>query len=288
MLRDSVLLLGDGRKLAYSEWGAAGGAPLFHFHGIPGSRLEAWGGDAPYVSAGAHLITVDRPGIGRSDRKPGRRLLDWPDDVAAIADALGLDRFAIMAHSAGGAYALACGYALRERVTRIALVGGVPALDRPEGREQMGTARWWKLAANMPSLMWPSYALAIQAMRRAPKIGHRLLLARAPEVDRATLGRPEAARRFRQSIIEAARPGVKGLVEDMAVLTRTWGFRAADIDIETLLWQGADDHHVPARVATAYAKALPRGRATLFEGEGHFSLPEKHAAEIALTMIGNR
>lgn len=70
-----------------------------------------------------HLVAVDRPGIGHSDLQPGRRLEDWPLDVAELADALGLERFAVVGDSAGGPYALACAALMGDRVTRAGLVG---------------------------------------------------------------------------------------------------------------------------------------------------------------------
>ena len=84
------LRLGDGRRLAYCEYGVRDGKPIFYFHGWPGSRLEAQLAAPTARSYNARLIAVDRPGFGRSDFKRKRTLLDWPRDVAALADSLGL------------------------------------------------------------------------------------------------------------------------------------------------------------------------------------------------------
>jgi hypothetical protein len=40
-VEDGTLLLGDGRKLGYAQYGQPDGEPFFFFHGHPGSRLEA-------------------------------------------------------------------------------------------------------------------------------------------------------------------------------------------------------------------------------------------------------
>lgn len=45
-----VLMLPDGRALAYLEWGDSIGYPAFYFHGTPSSRLE---GPSPMVPRGA-------------------------------------------------------------------------------------------------------------------------------------------------------------------------------------------------------------------------------------------
>jgi len=68
-LRDSSIHLPDGRLLAFAEWGDPKGRPVFLFHGMPGSRLFF---PDPVVAAEARVraITVDRPGMGRSDPQP--------------------------------------------------------------------------------------------------------------------------------------------------------------------------------------------------------------------------
>lgn len=50
-------------------------------------------------------------------------MADWPTDVAALADALGIDRFVVAGHSAGGPYAVACAALLLERVSGVVLDG---------------------------------------------------------------------------------------------------------------------------------------------------------------------
>jgi pimeloyl-ACP methyl ester carboxylesterase len=251
------------------------------FHGLPGGRLECWGGQAAYAAAGVRLLTVDRPGIGHSDPKPERCLLDWPHDVAELADALEIPRFAVMGHSAGGAYALACASRLSSRVVRAGLIGSVPPLDRLEGIERMGTARYWRLADGRSSLMRVGYRLASLALRLAPPLGHRLYFARASDADRAVVDRCEVRQRFRSAVRGAVSRGVGGLVDDMRVLMRPWGFRLEELTVEVLLWQGADDHHVSPAVLEDYSQAIPRCRANLIDAEGHFSLLETRAAEIA-------
>src|SRR5262245_60740924 len=92
---DRVLRLRDGRALAYAEWGDLHGPPVFFFHGSSVSRL--WCPDEEATRAvGVHLISPDRPGVGGSDLQPGRRMADWPVDVAELADALDIDRFAVV------------------------------------------------------------------------------------------------------------------------------------------------------------------------------------------------
>lgn len=102
-----------GGSLAYAQMGQQDGTPVFAFHGVPGSRLD-W--DHPLIrpvldGSGVRLIGIDRPGFGGSTHQPHRRYADWPADVLAVANDLGLDRFGILAYSTGGLYAIACALA---------------------------------------------------------------------------------------------------------------------------------------------------------------------------------
>lgn len=77
MTRDeAALVLRDGRRLGYAEYGRVGGEVFCYFHGHPGSRLEAAFCDAAAERAGVRVVALDRPGYGLSDPQPGRRMLD--------------------------------------------------------------------------------------------------------------------------------------------------------------------------------------------------------------------
>src|ERR1700742_3591592 len=102
---DRAVELPDGRTLAYIEAGRSDGFPVLYLHGAIGSPLS---GDAELMriidERGLRLMLVQRPGFGGSEQKRGRTLLDFADDVAAFADALRLERYAIVGVSAGGPY----------------------------------------------------------------------------------------------------------------------------------------------------------------------------------------
>src|SRR5262249_13234638 len=111
---DRVLTLRDGRRLAYLDYGDAAGFPILCCHGTPGSRLDFAVYGTPLDEVHVRLIVPDRPGYGCSEAKRTARLLDWPDDVAQLADHLGLARFAVLGVSGGGPFAAACAYKLAQ------------------------------------------------------------------------------------------------------------------------------------------------------------------------------
>src|SRR5438067_1645721 len=116
------VILRDGRRLGFAEYGDGQGEPAFYFHGWPSSRLEAAPADPLAREFGVRLIATDRPGHGLSDFKPRRRLEDWPTDVEELADKLGIEKFAVIGNSGGAPYAVACGAKLPPRITRILIL----------------------------------------------------------------------------------------------------------------------------------------------------------------------
>ena len=128
---DSTMTLPDGRQLAYTELGSSSGPLVFYFHGAPGSRLELMGLDEEFGRRDVRMVSPDRPGSGQSSPQPGRRRADWPVDVAALADHLGRQRFAVCGLSSGGPYAMACAALLPERVAAAAVVAGVTDVAWP-------------------------------------------------------------------------------------------------------------------------------------------------------------
>src|SRR5204863_1333027 len=108
---------------------------------------------------GVRLIAPERPGCGRSCAAPERTLLSWPADVLEFADALGIDRFAVVGFSAGGPYAAACAHLLPpERLIAAAIVNGVAPHDA--GADISGMRLSYRagfaLARRFPALTeWP-------------------------------------------------------------------------------------------------------------------------------------
>ena len=122
---DGVVHLADGRAIAFRQFGDPSGAPAFYFHGMPGSRLEPGLVGEEALAAGVRLVAVDRPGVGCSSMQSCRRVVDWPADVAQLADALpGFEQFSVVGVSGGAPFALASAIQLPHRVKTVALVSG--------------------------------------------------------------------------------------------------------------------------------------------------------------------
>lgn len=96
-----TLTLSDGRSLGFATYGSPAGVPIFFFHGLPSSRLEAAEWHEPASKFGACIIGVDRPGMGLSTFQFNRKVLDWPGDVSQLAQHLGFSRYRVLGSSGG-------------------------------------------------------------------------------------------------------------------------------------------------------------------------------------------
>lgn len=267
--------LADGRRLAYAEWGDPGGAPVLYCHGFPGSRLEARLGDHAARRLGVRLIAADRPGFGASDPKADRRLCDWPADLAALADSLSLARFCLLGVSGGGPYALASAGPLRDRLSGVAIVCGLGALDGPQATADMGWPERLgiRFYQRLPGVAHRIYEdLAGPLFRAHPETIYRLMTSHLPAVDREVLADPGTRDSILGSFTEAFRQGGSGAAQELAIYTRPWGIDLSRVETPVQLWHGDADTIVPVAMGRAHAALLPACEARFLPDEGHFSL----------------
>jgi pimeloyl-ACP methyl ester carboxylesterase len=242
------ILLPDGRRLAYAEFGDSQGWPLIYCHGFPSSRLEAGLLNEAARRHGVRVIAPDRPGSGRSEVQPGRRLLDWPSDVAALADVLGTEAFHLVGVSGGGPFALACAARLADRLRGVALICSLaPLSEAGMLRAMYWPARLHLIAAHHAP--WVTgmmlYGLARPLARSRPERLFSLLLAYASPADHDVLIRPKVRRAITASLAESMRHGIAGVLSDTRIYATPWGFDPADIRVPVQLWHGDADTIVP-------------------------------------------
>lgn len=275
---ENAILLPDGRRLGFAEYGDPHGKPLMSFHGLPSSRLDCSFAHAACVEIGVRLIAPDRPGMGLSDFQPGRRLVDWPRDVVALADALQLDTFAVMGTSGGGPYAAVCAHAIADRLTAAGILCGMGLADIPGGLEGVAATdrRMMMLARRAPWLARVIFAAVVAFARRRPDLALKSFEGEVSPTDKvalARLGPPREAIRF---FVESFRRGARGPVHDYRIAAGSWGFRLEEITIPVGLWHGGDDPVVPLRQAKEIVARIPRSQLTVFPGEGHLFFFDHH------------
>jgi pimeloyl-ACP methyl ester carboxylesterase len=248
----------DGRKLCFAEWGASTGTPVISLHGTPGCRLlgarrTTLGFEDLIADLGVRLITYDRPGYGQSERQRGRRVADSAVDVATIADAIGVERFAVEGGSSGSAHAWAVAALLPERVPRLACVAPMAPYD------QLGHEEW---SRGQSQGVRQYVAACLEG-------GDRL----ADEVSAEDTEMREAADADpnQSDVIEQTRNGIWGWVDDELAVLSPWGFDCRAVTIPTALWYDPDETVLPHQHAEWLADTIPDATLITTSALGHGS-----------------
>lgn len=282
--REQHIRLADGRRLSYDDVGAPDGKPVFYFHGVPSSRVEwqMWADETMLRQLGVRLIAIDRPGIGSSSFQPGRRLRDWPADVADLADGLGLRQFSVLGYSGGGPYAAACSRQIPERLIQAVLVSSLAPFDLPGALEGVapGNVIFLQLARRKPWLFRLLYRQISLVSRLAPGQFLKRALETFDSADRAAFARPEV-----HGPVLAARGSGRGQQVDTALIISPWDFDLGEIAVPVQLWRGEQDHNVSRAMFEYLARSIPTAQTRLIPGEGHISLIVNHAQNILKALI---
>jgi len=274
----------DGRTLTLREGGDPGGVPLFVHHGTPGSSLlyEPHLEDA--AARGIRLLSYDRPGYGLSTRQPGRDIASCATDVAALCDALEIERLLTWGVSGGGPHALALAALLPDRVAAAAALASVAPFDADGLDFTAGMGE-----QNVASM---STALAGEAAHRPQ---HELELASVKGV------MPQQLLEAWRSILGAAdrevltgalvgyalaqiavgiEPSSNGWFDDDLCFVRPWGFDVASIRIPVLVRHGEQDRFVPVAHGRWLAEQIPGAEARIEAEDGHLTIGERRIPDV--------
>ena len=270
MVTQTDLELDDGRTLHAYDAGAgdAGGRlAVFWHYGSPNIGAPP----KPLFPAAARLgirwVSYDRPGYGGSTPHPDRAVASAAADASAVADALGIGRFAVVGHSGGGSHALACAALLRERVLGAVVVAGMA----PFGAEGLD---WFE-----------GFGPAGAAELRAAVAGRAALEKHLAESDDGLEFTPEdeAALAGEWSwLIDVVRAalagGMGGFIDDDLAGVDVWGFDPAEVAAPALFVHGGRDRVVPAAHGEWLARRCPSAELWLSPEDGHISILNQGAA----------
>ena len=254
--------LDDGRTVRAYDAGAGAGADdaftIVWHHGSPqtGALLDPV--RAAAAARGIRLLSYARPGYGGSTERPGRDVASAATDVAAIADAFGAGRFAVMGASGGGPHALACAALLGDRVTgAVAVAGLAPYTEDFE----------WFAGMRDPGGL------------RAARDGRaaRARFAETEEFDPESFTAADWAAlsgtwtSLGSDAMAAGEAGPGGLIDDDVAFAAPWGFDVAQAAAPVLLVQGGEDRVVPPAHAEWVARQVRRPEVWLRPRDGHVS-----------------
>jgi pimeloyl-ACP methyl ester carboxylesterase len=236
------------------------------------------------------LVAFDRPGYGGTPPAASDHLT-VARDVAALADHLGLDTFAVLGKSIGGQHALATAATLGERVTAAGLVATpavVPALDPPlprDGLDEQGEEFFRRLAAgtveeNVAS-MRADFAAYVERLDPAGSddatLVSRLVEALHPLDADLVRAWPaaEVAEMTREALLSP-----EGYLRDAAIAFRDWAFAPEAVGCPTHLWYGALDPQAAVRNGVWLAERIPDAELVVREDAAHLTTLHRHWPEV--------
>jgi len=276
---NQTLVLKDGRTLGYAEAGDLKGEPMFLFHGLHSSRLEAVIVAEQIKVQNIRLIAIDRAGMGFSTFQEGRTLFDTVEDVIALAAHLKLDTFSVIGTSSGAKYALACAYKIPHRLKAvICLSSGVPIEFVNNDMPKVSRIAL-KVIQKFPSFIKPLFWLSYARLSKNKKQGDaflRNIVMPLDEIDKKFLfENSEIKEQFLRQCQESYKQGVQGNAYDARfdMLQDSWGFDFEELDFPNIhIWHGTKDQGCPLSMARVLEEKIKDVKFYVIENEGHLTL----------------
>jgi pimeloyl-ACP methyl ester carboxylesterase len=214
---------------------------------------------------------VERPGTGVSTNHEYDRVIDFASDIEALADDLGLERFGVVGLSGGGPFTLAVCHEMPDRVVAASILGGLGPTRGPDAVWSY-TRVLRLLKPGLQALrkpLGPVIAPAIDVLGGVGEIALEVFARIIGGSDKEVLRQADFKAMFLEDIFSAG--DLRGILHDVVLFSRHWGFQLADITTPVIVWQGLADpivpvshgHHQAARLGNALLRTRP--------GEGHFA-----------------
>lgn len=273
-----------GRVLRVRDAGDPGGAVVMYFHGTPSSRLDLCFGEELAAGRGIRLVSFDRAGFGGSTPAPFG-LAAIAADAHAVADELGVARFATLGLSGGGPGALAAATVAGGRVIRVGIAAGsgpfqlVPgALNDLDDGERAALL----LLPGDPVAAAAAFAAEYEPLAELSREPGSSAVVAAydglPPRDRELLEDQRYAVWFADTVREGLRQGTSGAGWDLVSSMGEWDIDLGTVRCPVLLWYGSEDRSALPH-GVWLSQNLSRARLTVHDGEGHLGIYE-HLGEM--------
>jgi pimeloyl-ACP methyl ester carboxylesterase len=290
-VREFDVVRGD-RSLRVRDAGDPYGTPIVYFHATPGSRIDMAFADDIAGELGVRIVSFDRPGYGGST-PAAFGLVSVASDAGAIADELGIERFATLGQSGGGPFSLAAAATLGDRVTRAGVASGAGPFGLVPGSlgqlDETDTAAVSLLPGD-PIGAQRGFASGfeplVSAFRGATSADivaafHDSLSRR----DNELMQDEHLMTALGNSMRESLRQGPDGGGWDNVAWVGTWEIDVTTIRCPVLLWYGDEDRFCPPAHGEWLRDNIAGAELTMRPGEGHFGFIE-HTAEILTALTG--
>ncbi len=248
-------VLADGGVRIDVDVTGSGEQSIVLLAGFPLSR-EIWDDATQRLAPACRVVRPDLRGMGKSAVSDGPYLMEsLAGDVAAVLDALGVERATLVGHSLGGYVALAFARMFMERLNALALVSSRLAADPPAQAKDRERLAERLLLEEEPDALVSAYAT-------------RLVSSETREQ------RPEIIDRVSEIIRGIDPRGAAAMLRGMAARSASDDI-APEIGVPVLVLTGALDDIVTYGEARGIAAAFSRGTLVVARHSGHLPMMEE-------------
>ena len=242
----------NGMETVFDDEGS--GPPVVLLHGFPFNRTM-WRDQVEALRGGHRMIAPDLRGLGETVATGAIATMEqMAHDVAALLDALQLQRAVVCGLSMGGYVALEFFHFYPDHVTALVLAGTRAPADNAEEKQNRERQATRLLAEGMKGI----------ADETLPKLLARETLA----------GNAEVVSRVRQ-MIESADPRGAAAAQHGMAARRDYSAGLARINVPTLIVVGREDTIRPLSDAEFMHKNIPNSRLEVIENAAHVSNMER-------------
>ncbi|MBC7371207.1 MAG: alpha/beta hydrolase [Bdellovibrionaceae bacterium] len=264
----------QGKQFFVQEWNPAHETVVLFIHGFPGCGDQAKLITTTSMSTSFRLIAVDRPGYGESDFQPMLTPLKFAEQLVEILDHLKIDKLRLLSVSGGAPYSLALAHLLGERVERMCSVAGVAPLTRKNFQYMNSQQRkTWLLSQCLPKSV--QHAMLNRVWLKGVERVEEFLFSPTDGVhgpDQVVFAHPDISPVLSATLKRALSQGPRGIIHDLNVYARDWGFKTDGIACPVTLWHGTKDDVVHLAYAKDMKTKLKNANLRIIDDEGHFSI----------------
>ena len=275
----------DGRVMEVLACGEPLARALLSFTGTPGGAVPDDELADIAEARGVRLLQPLRPGYGNSSPRPGRRVVDFAEDVDAVLQHFGVTEAVCMGGSGGGPHSLAMAAALPQ--CRAAMVFVTVAPREAEGLDfydgmALSNQEEWRLADEGEAAVRPWLEKAAENLRPSDddQPGFDEVYDDCfSEPDKKAFA-AESGDLMKARFATAVERGIEGWLGDDMALTTPWGFEPEAVTRPVSFWTGKQDWFVSYKHTVWLAERVPDGDLHVFADEGHMSLRLHHLPEM--------
>ena len=263
-----------GYEILVKEWGSLDKPVLFLVHGFPGCSEHGKLVSTSPLWEQFRLIAVDRPGYGESVAQKNLTFLKFASQIRSLIKEQKIDKFSIISVSGGAPYALAVAFLMKDQVIKLTSVGGIAPLTMKNFKYMNRVQKKTWFAQRLIPTSVLHFGLNRVWAKGLDKLEETLFTeAKAfSEPDRKVFQHPEIQPVLLESTQLALKQGPAGVIHDIKIFAKDWGFPLDQITCPVTLWHGGADDVVHIRFAQDMQSYLPKAKLNFIEDEGHYSI----------------